>query len=253
MKGIRLCLIGFLVFFLTSCATTGGGLFSTGTSTVVTTGGPTAQEVVTYQGPKARIAVSHFDVKAAKAYWEIGTGISDMLTSALFRTNRFIVLERGAGLKGLKGEIELGQEGWVEESKEIKKGLFEGADVLVMGAITAFEPKAGGIGGGGIIIPLPSKIGGGILFKKEEAYIAAEIRLVDTRTSRVINATRVEGKASNFMIGGIGGALAGSVVLGAGLGKYENTPMEKAVMVMLDNAVAEISKKVPESYYRYTP
>jgi len=107
-------------------------------STTVQTQGPTVQEVLTYQGPKARIAVANFTCKAAKCSWEIGEGLSDMLATSLFRTGRFIVLERGEGLRAIKEEIDLGQSGYVQAGKAPQMGLLEGADILVMGAITAF-------------------------------------------------------------------------------------------------------------------
>jgi len=63
--------------------------------TEVSSEGPSASEVLKYQGPKARIAVGKFEVKAAKAAWEIGDGIKDMIIDSLFNTGRFIVLEKG--------------------------------------------------------------------------------------------------------------------------------------------------------------
>jgi curli biogenesis system outer membrane secretion channel CsgG len=218
-------------------------------STTVQTQGPTVQEVLTYQGPKARIAVANFTCKAAKCSWEIGQGLSDMLATSLFRTGRFIVLERGEGLRAIKEEIDLGQSGYVQAGKAPQMGLLEGADILVMGAITAFEPEASGIGGGGLIVPLPGF--GGVAVGKKDAYIAADIRLVDVRTGRVINATRVEGKASSWKVGVLAGGIVGTVGLGGALGTYKNTPMEKAIMVMLDNAIQAISQMVPQEYYRY--
>jgi len=47
-----------------------------------------------YNGPKARIAIADFDVKAANASREIGTGLKDMLATALVNSNRFRVVER---------------------------------------------------------------------------------------------------------------------------------------------------------------
>lgn len=234
-------LIGFLALANFSCGPQ--------ISTTVETSGPTVQETLTYQGPKARIAVASFRCKAAKCSGEIGEGLADMLATSLFRTGRFIVLERGEGLEAIKEELELGQSGYVQAEKAPQMGLMEGADILVLGAITAFEPEASGIGGGGLIIPLPGF--GGAAVGKKEAYIAADIRLVDVRTGRVINATRVEGKASSWKAGIIAGGVIGTVGLGGALGAYKNTPMEKAIQVMLDNAIQAISQMVPESYYRY--
>lgn len=217
--------------------------------TKVTTGGASAADIVSYQGPKARIAVGSFEVKAAKAYGRIGEGLQDMLIDALFKTNRFIVLEKAA-LADLKGEYELGESGWSSEAPT--KGTFEAADIILTGAITAFEPDYKGTGGGGVVIPLPLKIGGGLKVEKKEAYIAASIRLVDVKTRRVIKTGTVEGYSSKSSLGIIGGGLIGSVALGVGFENYKNTPMEKAVMIMLENAIKEIVDSVPAEYYRYT-
>ncbi len=230
------------IFFITSC---------TEISTNVQSGGPTVEQTIKYEGPKARIAVASFKCKAAKCTGEIGEGLTDMLTTALFQTGKFIVLERGEGLSAIQKELNLSSSGYVQKGKRIKKGLMEGADILILGAITAFEPNAsgmkGGVGGGPLKVPFL----GGIFGKKKEAYIAADLRLVDVRTGRIINATKVEGKATSWGVGGAAGTIVGSIALGGALGVYKNTPMEKAVRVMLENAVKATSKMVPENYYRY--
>ncbi len=224
---------------------------STGVQTNVDTTGPSAQQVLTYKGPKARIAVASFKCKAAKCSGQIGAGIADMLATALFRTGRFIVLERGEGLEAIQKELALGQSGYVRPGAAPQPGQMEGADILVVGAITAFEPEASGFGAGGVVVPFKVPLIGGVKVKKKEAYIAADLRLIDVRTGRVINATSVEGKASSWNVGGIGGGIFGDVGLGGGLEVYRNTPMEKAVRVMLYNAVQAISQLVPENYYRW--
>ncbi|WP_022852830.1 CsgG/HfaB family protein [Thermodesulfatator atlanticus] len=224
---------------------------STGVQTNVDTTGPSAQQVLTYKGPKARIAVASFKCKAAKCSGQIGAGIADMLATALFRTGRFIVLERGEGLEAIKKELALGQSGYVRPGAAPQPGQMEGADILVVGAITAFEPEASGFGAGGVVVPFKVPLLGGVKVKKKEAYIAADLRLIDVRTGRVINATSVEGKASSWNVGGLMGTVLGDVGLGGGLEVYRNTPMEKAVRVMLYNAVQAISQLVPENYYRW--
>jgi curli biogenesis system outer membrane secretion channel CsgG len=77
--------------------------------------------------------------------------MADMLATALFQTARFVVLERGEGLEVIKEELNLGQSGYIQAEKAPQIGLMEGADILVMGALTAFEPKASGIGG--VVVP----------------------------------------------------------------------------------------------------
>ncbi|SNZ06756.1 Curli biogenesis system outer membrane secretion channel CsgG [Persephonella hydrogeniphila] len=236
-------LLLFVFFYISGCA-------GVSTTSVQTTE-QSFNEPVKYEGPKARIAVANFKCKAAKCGGRIGSGIRDMLVDALVRTGKFIVLERGEGLEEIKKELELGQSGLVQPGKAPQPGLLEGADILVVGSIVAFEPNAGGIKGGvgGLIPKIP--LIGGVKLGKEDAYIALTLRFIDVRTGRIINSTRVEGKASSFSIGGLGGGILGTIPLGGGLEVYKNTPMEKAVMVLIDNAVKAIEKYVPESYYRY--
>ena len=49
-----------------------------------------------YDGPKARIAVAQFKDKTGKGWWtgQIGDGMADQLVTALFNSQRFIVLDR---------------------------------------------------------------------------------------------------------------------------------------------------------------
>lgn len=245
LKGLSVIfLLAIVSIYLSGC--------SAGTTTTsVQTTEQSFNKAVKYEGPKARIAVANFKCRAAKCGGNIGSGIRDMLVDALVRTGKFIVLERGEGLEAIKEELELGQSGLVQQNKAPQPGLLEGADILVIGSIVAFEPNAGGIGGavGGLIPKVP--ILGGLKLGKQEAYIALTLRFVDVRTGRIINSTRIEGKASSFNVGGLGGGLLGTIPLGGGLEVYKNTPMEKAVMVLIDNAVKAIEKYVPESYYRY--
>ncbi len=237
----KVLLLAMAALLITAC---------TETTTNVQTGGPTVQEALTYQGPKARIAVASFKCKAAQCGGQIGDGLADMLATALFRTGRFVVLERGEGFEEVKKELELAQSEYVNQRKAAQKGQIESADVLVVGAITAFEPNY--TGGGGAVGGLFGTVLGGVGAKMKNAYIAADLRLVDVRTGRVINATTVEGKATSWGIGGgLGARVSSHVFLGGALGAYKNTPMEKAIRVMLQNAVNAIAQMVPQTYYRY--
>ncbi|RTZ92409.1 MAG: hypothetical protein DSY91_03650 [Deltaproteobacteria bacterium] len=206
-----------------------------------------------YNGPKARIAVARFDVKAAKArgniygdYAQIGDGLAEMLTTELFNTNRFIVLERQQ-LEDILKEQDLGASGRVRPSTAAPIGQVEGAEILVYGAVTAFEPNYRG-GAGGFVIPgLNVGLGGGA----KQAYMAIDLRLVDTRTSRILAATTVEGKSTDY--GAIFGAVigGGTTEMPIGLGGWKNTPMEKAIRVCIKKAVDFVASRTPAQYYHY--
>jgi curli biogenesis system outer membrane secretion channel CsgG len=204
-----------------------------------------------YSGPKARIAVADFDVKAAKAGGEIGTGLREMLVTALMNSGRFSVLERQA-LKAVMQEQELAASGAAQAGSGAQRGQIKTADILVSAAVTEFEPSAsgggGGIGGGGSV---GSGILGGIIGgAMNKAHMALDLRIIDTSTSEVLASTRVQGEARDIA-GGIGMGFFGSWGLGVGLGGYANTPMEKAIRVCIIEAVRYIAQTIPANYYKY--
>jgi len=205
-----------------------------------------------YSGPKARVAVADFDVKAAKAYGEIGSGLREMLVTALMNSNRFSVLERQA-LGAVMQEQELAVSGAAQQGAGgPQRGKIKTADIIVTAAVTEFEPNASGgmagIGGGGGIA---SGVLGGLLgAAMNKSHMALDLRIVDTSTSEVLASTRVQGQASD-VAGGFAMGFAGGWGLGAGLGAYANTPMEKAIRVCIIEAVRYISQATPACYYKY--
>ena len=77
-----------------------------------------------------------------------------MLTTAMVQSKRYRVLER-QNLGSLEKEMALVNKGLTDKSG-VQKGQVKGADLLVMGAITGWEPGTSGGGGG---------LGGGMLGK----------------------------------------------------------------------------------------
>lgn len=204
-----------------------------------------------YSGPKARIAVADFDVKAAKATGEIGSGLREMLVTALLNSNRFSVVERQA-LSAVMQEQELSASGAAEGGSGPQRGKIKTADLIITAAVTEFEPEASGgragVGGGGGV---GSGILGGLLSAAlNKAHMALDIRIVDTSTSEVLAATRVQGQASDIS-GAIMGGFLGSWGLGGGLSAYANTPMEKAIRICIIEAVRYVSQTISANYYKY--
>ncbi len=246
-KVFALAALASTAIWLSSCAPT---------AEVTSTGGPSIAEAQAerYDGPKARLAVSEFQDKTAKGGWtggwlgmfgvsfrQIGEGMRDMLTTALFNSNRYIVLEReqlGAVLK----EQDLATAGRIKKGTEAPTGEIYGAELIVTAAITEFEGGAEGVGGGTKILGV--RIGGGM----KKAHIAMDIRIIDTKTSQIVAATSVEGKATSFAAGGatrIGGSLP------VALGGFSKTPTEKAIRVCIEKAIDYITSQTPAEYYRY--
>jgi len=126
-------------------------------------------------------------------------------------------------------------------------GQIEGAELLVYGVVSEFQM---GSSGGGLSIGLPNlplRVGGGL----SNAHMAIDMRVVDTATGRILFANRVQGKATDYnaRIGTRFGG--GRTTMPISLGGYSNTPMEKAIRVCIDTAVAELGRKTPARYFHY--
>ena len=250
-----LLLVG-IYFAMPAC--TAGNPFEAKTETSVTSGtnsqGLQESQSEAYNGPKARIAVSRFTNKAHGSNWynqQIGDGMADQLTTALVNTNRFIVLERQQ-LGDVMSEQDLGATGRIRRDTAAPIGQIEGAELLITGAVTEFEGEASGTsgGGGGVLNGVLGAVTGSV----RKAHMAIDIRVIDTKTSRVLLATSVEGSASNVDVGGLIGGLLGGGSTGAlagGLKSWENTPNEKALRMCINEAVNFIISKTPAVYYRH--
>ena len=116
-------------------------------------------------------------------------------------------------------EQDLAASGRVSKSTGAKIGKLTGARYLVFATVTAFDSHTAGTGGG------LSFHGIGVGGKKEDAYIAVDLRVVDTTTGEVEFTRTVEGRATSY---GMGGSVYRGG-FGGQLGKYENTPTGKAI------------------------
>jgi len=171
-------------------------------------------------------------------------GVRDMLTTALFGSNKFIVLERDT-INDAMVEQEFSQSGLVGDATKIPTGQLEGAQLLVVGAITSFDA---GVGGGAIPIPIPFSRNGdfGVLnVSAKRGYVAMDLRIIDVATGRVVNTTAVEGKNWNFgaNLTGVFGWAGGGIALPGLLKYFSNTPVEEALQKMVTAAVDQISKQ----------
>ena len=173
-----------------------------------------------------------------------------MLITALMNSNRYTVVERQV-LRAIMQEQELAISGAGDGSGP-QRGQIRTADLVITAAVTEFEPQASGgragIGGGGGI---GSGILGGLLGgAMNKAHMALDIRIIDTSTSEILAATRVQGQAADIS-GAIMAGFLGNWGLGAGLSAYANTPMEKAIRVCIIEAVKYISQATPPKYFKH--
>ncbi|MBK7259824.1 MAG: hypothetical protein IPI01_18880 [Ignavibacteriae bacterium] len=137
--------------------------------------------------PKKRIAVSRFDDGAH--YHGCGTGISDMLATALVKSGKFIVIER-KDLDKVLEEQRLGASGVITAETAPAMGKVLGVDLIVVGSVSELGTKKSDIGGGA------SLFGVGISSKGARAVV--DIRLVNTTTGEIMAAESEEGTESSI-------------------------------------------------------
>lgn len=171
-------------------------------------------------------------------------GLRDMLTTELFGSGKFTVLERDA-LKDVLVEQEFSQSAGADAKTRIPLGQLEGAQLLVVGAITAFDA---GLDGGSLPIPVPLSRNGdfGILqLSGKRGYVAMDLRVIDVKTGRVLSSAAVEGR--NWRVGfdltGFFRVGHGSIALPGLLKYFNNTPVEAALQKMVTAAVERIAEQ----------
>src|SRR5512135_177132 len=173
-----------------------------------------------FASEKPRLGVLRFTNDTNAGWWRasVGRDLQDMLISELASTKSFQVLERKE-IDAVLGEQDLGASGRVSKSTRAKMGKIKGAQYLIAGTVSAFEENTSGTGAGIGIAGF--SIGG----KKEKAYIAVDLKVVDTTTGEIVDSRTVEATSSSggLSLGGHVGAFSGS------LGSYAKTPTGKAI------------------------
>jgi len=139
---------------------------------------------------KKRIAVSSFG--DGSGYHGAGTGVSDMLASALVKSGKFVVVERKEIDKVLQ-EQKMGLSGVITEETAPQVGRMLGVDMIVVGSVSELGTQDRSIGGG------ISVFGAGVNTKTARA--AVDIRLVNTTTGEIIAAETEEGTESTVGVG----------------------------------------------------
>lgn len=173
---------------------------------------------------KPSIGVAEFRNESGAGWWRGGVGweLSGMLANELAATRSFNVVERSK-LESVLSEQDLGASGRVRAGTEAKIGQLTGARYLVMGTVTAYEENVKGTGGG--ISFRGVSLGG----RSESAYLAVDIRVVDTTTGEIAFSRTIEGNAKGggmrvgLYRGGFGGDLA----------SQNKTPAGKAIRAAL--------------------
>lgn len=175
-----------------------------------------------YSGPKASLIVADFEIKVAKATTEVGSDLRDMLITGLNNTNRFSILSL--------------------RSDNTEKS----AKLIIAVEIIDFEPRASGgslgVGGGGSAAS--GTLGSLLGASANKSSIALNIRIVDTKSSKVLFVERIAGQAVDT--GPAGRERPRKYgALNEGLSVYANTSMGEAINKCIIEAVRYIVQRVP--------
>jgi curli biogenesis system outer membrane secretion channel CsgG len=205
------------------------------------------QTVASWTGPKLRIAVMNLSGTALKMQQltsptaisttvaipppaEFALGLTEMLTTSLAATGRFIVLER-ASIEQIKAEQDLGEANRANKETAAAIGNITGAQYHITGDITEFSYSRSTLAGNLKILKSTKTSG-----ERVTAMVALDIRLVDAVTSEVTWSKRFQGKAT---MTGMAAQYA-KEEREVGLGGSKATPLGAASRQAIEGAVAAI-------------
>jgi curli biogenesis system outer membrane secretion channel CsgG len=216
-----------------------------------------AQETVqSFTGPKKRLGVMDIDVKVSSQSTtmnpnptggytttntvsipmpsDIGLGLTEMLTTALVNTNRFIVLERKA-IQDIQSEIALGASGAVSPDSAAKAGNLLGAQALIRGSITEYSYQTSSTGAGAVLGRTVD-----LQHTSTSAMVALDIRIYDANTGQILDSVRAEGRAKSSR-GSANVELANNKF---GSSSFSSTPLGAASREAIEKAVAFICDRM---------
>jgi len=178
-------------------------------------------------GPKKLIAVMDFENKAGVASkFRIGSGMAEMLTTALINSDRFIVVERRA-IQDVLAEQDFGASSRTAQEAAARFGKILNAQILVRGAVTEFSQTS--TGGGQAFRYQGFSLG----MSGRKAHVAVNIRLYDSTTGQVLDSQRCEGSAGSS---GLSFAYSESD-WAVGTSTFQATPLGEATQAAINKAI----------------
>jgi len=169
---------------------------------------------------KIRVGVLRFTNQTAAGWWSgsVASELQDMLASELVSTRAFSVLERKE-IDAVLGEQDLSASDRVSAKTKVQMKKIKGAQYLIAGTVSAFEENTSGQKGGVRFKGL--SLGGG----KNKAYIAVDMKVIDTETGEIVDARTIEASSKGSALG------AGLSIRNFSVGgeSYKKTPTGKAI------------------------
>lgn len=193
-----------------------------------------------YDGLKKTVSVDQFQAAESTGGAVTAEGMTTLLTNALVKDGRFIVVERPA-LAGVQLEQILAQSGATAPETAARPGQLIGAGAIVRGVVTKFQAAASGgaLSIGGLPIGLGSFLGAGAGLKSQTAMMEISLRLIDTTTGQVISTSTAQGTVSST---GVDVTMVNpNTGLSVGGGTFQTTPIGQAGEQAIARAVELIA------------
>lgn len=200
------------------------------------------RDLASYSGPKCLLSVADFAVEIPGAPREVGDGLREMLQTALFQSNHYIVVDR-LDTSGISAEQLLSDSFMADADAILLTGQMDPAEVLVYGTLVDLTSSGAGLR---VKMPwMPFNAGGGYASTK----VIVNLRAVDTASGRVLAASTIESSASAGR--GSAGATFTGIDMPVELDMFRNTPIELCLRDAIYRAVIDITQTIPAEYYRH--
>lgn len=166
----------------------------------------------------------------------VGTGMTDMLATALTQRGCFEVQERAA-LDELNKELALVG----------KKVEAEAADYMVTGSITSlgFEQSSTGLGALGFLPGPVRLLAGSVDFKKSKVHMNMDIRVVDIKRAKIVASKTFQANNERSGFGISAGGWAG-VGLGGSHASISGFPLEEVARDLLVRATSFLTETIAQ-------
>ncbi|MGA2444820.1 MAG: CsgG/HfaB family protein [Opitutaceae bacterium] len=188
-----------------------------------------------YKGVKHAIGVIDFENQnTAFVDPTLSQNFRMMLESALFATNRFVIVER-AEMDAVMKEQDLQAGGRAAKAAGVAQtGKLRSARYLATGTIVEASSDTSGDGGGLTIKGI--HLGG----SSAKSQIVVIVKLIDTTSGQIVANERIRGEAGKTSLNL---SYTGADV-GGGLGAFAKTPMGEAAQDCINQAVKFIAEKM---------
>jgi curli biogenesis system outer membrane secretion channel CsgG len=122
---------------------------------------------------------------------EFARTLTEILTTTLINTGRFVVLERQQ-MQAVIAEQDLNAAGRVNQETGAAQGHIIGAQAMMTGDITGYSYTQKSLGGGALNVIKPLKVSA----SKVSAQVVIDLRMVDAATGEVLASAKGSGNAS---------------------------------------------------------